>query len=496
MKQQMAKYEQYVTERDLELKEAHERLGLPSYRLGHALTWPLRRMKKLFVSSSNGRAKKRVLYICHNHPSVSPGGAEIYALELYEAVRQSDEFEPWLLARSGQPDSAQMRPGTRLSMVGDDPNQYLFFNDLSEFDFFYGTAVDQSIYTNNLREFLSACQPDIVHIQHTHLLGYDVLPLIKQLFPTTPIVYTLHEYLPICHQSGEMTRTTLGNENCLEASPRRCNECFPQIPPQQFALRKQSTQALFSLVDLFLAPSQFLLERYVDWGIPRDKIRFEEYGRRLSPGRARTAQENGRQRNRIGYFGQVTPFKGVDVLLKAMKILGEEGCDVHLWLHGANLEFQEEEFQNELSELLAATKQNVTMVGSYVNSNLPKLMEKIDWVVVPSIWWENSPLVIQEAFHNGRPVICSNVGAMAEKVRDGVDGLHFRVRDPQSLAQVIRRACETPQLWQKLHHGISDVYKIEDHVTTLTDIYRALIAKKLGDALILEKRSVDLEQAG
>ncbi len=224
----MAKYEQYVTERDLELKEAHERLGLPSYRLGHALTWPLRRMKKLFVSSSNGRAKKRVLYICHNHPSVSPGGAEIYALELYEAVRQSDEFEPWLLARSGQPDSAQMRPGTRLSMVGDDPNQYLFFNDLSEFDFFYGTAVDQSIYTNNLREFLSACQPDIVHIQHTHLLGYDVLPLIKQLFPTTPIVYTLHEYLPICHQSGQMTRTTLGNENCLEASPRRCNECFPK----------------------------------------------------------------------------------------------------------------------------------------------------------------------------------------------------------------------------------------------------------------------------
>ncbi len=496
MKQQMPKYEQYVTERDLELKEAHERVRLPSHRLGHALTWPLRRMKKLFVSSSNGRAKKRVLYICHNHPSVKPGGAEIYALELYEAVRQSDEFEPWLLARGGSPDSIQMPPGTCLRMIADDPNQYLFFTDLSGFDFFYGTSPEQSIYTKCLREFLSACQPDIVHIQHTHLIGYNVLRHIKDLLPTTPIVYTLHEYLPICLHCGQMTRTTLGNENCLEASPRRCNECFPQIPPQQFVLRKQSTQAHFSLVDLFLAPSQFLLERYVDWGIPREKIRFEDYGRRLSPGRARTFRENGRRRNRIGYFGQVTPFKGVDVLLKAMKILGEEGCDVHLWLHGANLEFQEQEFQNELRELLAATKQNVTMVGAYVNSNLPKLMEEIDWVVVPSIWWENSPLVIQEAFHNGRPVICSNIGAMAEKVRDGIDGLHFGVRDPLSLAQVIRCASESPKLWQTLRRGISDVYRIKDHVTTLTDIYRTLIAKKLSDALILEKTSVDLGQAG
>ena len=132
MKQQMAEHGQHATAGDLEVKETPERARLTGdsafYRFGRSMTWRLRRTKRLFVDLlSNGRAKKRVLYICHNHPSVKPGGAEIYALELYEAVRQSDEFEPWLLARSGQPDSAQMRPGTRLSMVGDDPNQYLFF---------------------------------------------------------------------------------------------------------------------------------------------------------------------------------------------------------------------------------------------------------------------------------------------------------------------------------------------------------------------------------
>jgi len=90
--------------------------------------------------------------------------------------------------------------------------------------------------------------------------------------------------------------------------------------------------------------------------------------------------------------------------------------------------------------LLEATRGRVNFVGEYRHEDLPALMEKVDWVVVPSIWWENSPLVIQEAFMYGRPVICSDIGGMAEKVRDGVDGLHFRAGDPESLAEAIGRA--------------------------------------------------------
>ena len=77
----------------------------------------------------------------------------------------------------------------------------------------------------------------------------------------------------------------------------------------------------------------------------------------------------------------------------------------------------------------------MTLAGKYDHDDLPRLMAEIDWVVVPSRWWENSPLVIQEAFLHGRPVICSDIGGMAEKVTDGVDGLHFRVGDPRSLAR-------------------------------------------------------------
>lgn len=426
------------------------------------------------------QAKKKLLYIVHNHPSVAPGGAEVYALELYEAMCQSDEFEPMLLAARRVPsNSSQLCRGHRLTMINDDPNQYLFLIDLSEFDWFYVTAKDKSIYTKYFHEFLSAFKPDIVHIQHTLFLGYDLLRLIKNLLPATPIVYTLHEFLAICHRNGQMVRT-VGNENCLEESPRRCHECFPDISPPDFFMRKRFIQSQLSLVDLFLAPSHFLLERFVDWGIPREKIKFEDYGRSLVPRFASRAKEEERPRNRFAFFGQFTEFKGVDVLLNAMKILAEddEPCNAHLWVHGANLEFQWHKFQDEIRELLDATQQDVTMVGRYFTSDLPDLMANIDWVVVPSIWWENSPLVIQEAFHNSRPVICSDIGGMAEKVKDGVDGLHFRAQDPLSLAAVIRRATKTEGLWNSLRQGISEVYRVEDHVESVANIYRALIAEK------------------
>jgi len=98
--------------------------------------------------------------------------------------------------------------------------------------------------------------------------------------------------------------------------------------------------------------------------------------------------------------------------------------------------------------------------------------------VVPSIWWENSPLVIQEAFLHGRPVICSDIGGMSEKVTDGVNGLHFRVGDPYSLADALRRAVGSPDLWKTLHNGIPEIYDIEDAVMNISEMYRGLLEER------------------
>ena len=101
-------------------------------------------------------------------------------------------------------------------------------------------------------------------------------------------------------------------------------------------------------------------------------------------------------------------------------------------------------------------------------------MADIDWVVVPSRWWENSPLVIQEAFMHKRPVVCSRIGGMAEKVTDGVDGIHFTKSNAGELADKIRIATSTPGEWERLRDGIGPVYSMDEHVASLRAIYEGL----------------------
>jgi glycosyltransferase involved in cell wall biosynthesis len=229
-------------------------------------------------------------------------------------------------------------------------------------------------------------------------------------------------------------------------------------------------------VDLFLCPSNFLLDRYAHWGIPREKLRFEDYGR-LHQERFEAPIES-RPRTRLGFFGQISRYKGVETLLDAMKILAHEAPDVQLYLHGANLDVLRPEDRVALVAALDQSGDNVTFSGPYGPGDAARLMSQIDWVVVPSRWWENSPLVIQEAFMHGRPVICSAIGGMAEKVRHGIDGLHFAVSDPAALAETIRTAVETPGLWERLCDQIPPVFSMDEHVSNLTGIYEHLIRSR------------------
>jgi glycosyltransferase involved in cell wall biosynthesis len=424
-------------------------------------------------------SKSKVLYVSHNHPTIRPGGAEAYAYELYRAIRDAGDFEPVFLARTGRPVSTTDRyhEGTLLTGVGSDPNQYFFYTDTQEYNWLFGSPRGKVALVRFLRDFLLAQQPNIVHFQHTLFFGYDAIREVRRTLGDVPIFYTLHEFLPICHRNGQFMRVS-SDKPCMEESPRRCHECFPEISPQTFFMRKRFIQSHMSLVDRFFAPSHFLRDRYIDWGIPPEKILFEDYGRLpVSPAPA----PDGRKRNRLAFFGQLSFFKGINILLKAMKRLQEDGVDVHLSVHGANLELQPQDFRDEFQTLLEETSGMVTFEGEFNHDDLPTLMADIDWVVVPSVWWENSPLVIQEAFQHRRPIICSDIGGMAEKVEDGVTGLHFSAGNPASLAKTITRAAAEPRLWNELQKRIRPVYAMDDHVGSLTRQYNELMDARSND---------------
>ncbi len=415
----------------------------------------------------------KVLFVLHNHPVVRPGGAEGYAMDVFHAMKQLGRVEPIVLARSERPPSqgTSFHDGAPITAIDGDPDQYFLYTNLSEWDWLFGRYPDKTALTRAYRDFLLAQRPDVVHFQHTVFIGYDIVRVTRNTLPDTPIVYTLHEYMPICHRGGQLVRT-IGNDLCREESPRRCHECFPEHSMQEFYMRKRFIQSHLSLVDHFLTPSAYARERYIEWGIPADRIEVMDHG--FKPAEVIADGGGDRERNRFGFFGQFTPYKGADVLLEAMAALGED-FDGHLSVYGANLEMQPYEFRQKLESLLAATGSSVTVGGAYDHSELPALMAAIDWVVIPSIWWETGPLVVNEAFMHGRPVICSDIGGMSERVTDGVNGLQFRRADHDSLAGTIRRAATTPGLWERLREGIPPVQPIELHAERITRMYLDLI---------------------
>jgi len=426
-------------------------------------------------------AKTRVLYVLHNHPAIFPGGTEMYALELFDALRGSDEIEPILVARADlrQAEESGLYTGARFKTVEGDPQQYFMFTEFEQFDPILGTSGEKALFTDEFADFLRAQRPDVVHFQHTHMIGYDIVTATRRALPHAPIIYSLHEYLPICLREGQMIRTERkGNELCTHASPRRCNECYPGVSPQDFFIREKFIKSHLANVDLFLSPSQFLRRRYIEWGIPADLIRFEELGRRRQPEFRPTEPEVERPRNQLAFFGQLTPFKGAETLLRAMKLLAQRRPEVHLHLFGAYVEYFAETYGRKFLELVEETRENVTYAGAYEHDELPRLMHDIDWVVLPSRWWENSPLVVQEAFMHGRPVICSGIGGLAEKVTNELNGLHFLVNDADNLASVIERAVTEPGLWERLRGGIPHVYGVEEHVASLTGLYGELLERK------------------
>src|ERR1043165_6018291 len=115
-------------------------------------------------------------------------------------MRETEQFEPILLAQWGLPNVGRQpaHQGTFFTMVNQDPNQYFFHTDEMAFDPFLLTIRYKVFYTIHFDRFLPTYQPDIVHFQHTLFLGFDLIRQVRTTLPDIPIVYTLHEYLPIC----------------------------------------------------------------------------------------------------------------------------------------------------------------------------------------------------------------------------------------------------------------------------------------------------------
>ncbi|OYV26831.1 MAG: hypothetical protein B7X08_00395, partial [Acidocella sp. 20-63-7] len=381
-------------------------------------------MKQTPASSSS---PLRVLIASHSHPEVSNGGAEIAAFRLFRELQARDDCQTWFLGCDRKLSSE--RAGVVLSQpYGED--QYIYCT--GGFDWFKFANLDVN-FPGEFERLLRELAPDIVHFHHYINFGVEVFQHLKRVLPNCKIVLTLHEYLAICHHYGQMI-TKNHRTLCYQSSPARCQDCFPEFGKSDFFLRKLYIERYFDLVDVFVSPSHFLADRFVAWGVAPEKMRvLENLTAPASPPAARKNTDG--TPLRIGFFGQPSPLKGIGVVFDAAKFLAKEHDNhVGIEIYG-DYRAQPPEFQTEFLENLKNTGPNITFNGPYDRERVDALMLSMDAVLVPSVWWENSPVVIQEALRNHRPVICSDIGGMAEKIRDGVDGFHFPAGNALALSR-------------------------------------------------------------
>jgi len=247
----------------------------------------------------------------------------------------------------------------------------------------------------------------------------------------------LHEYLAICHHNGQMIKPKTYNL-CHQSSPIECHQCSNEYSPEAFFLREQFLKSMLNLVDIFISPSHFLTQRYVDWGIKKSKMKVIENIIHFDDSWEYAPQNKSIESINFGFFGKISPYKGIDFLLSTLSQLPQELRNkCHFSIHGSDIELQSKAFQKQFKRLIKKNNDIVSFYGQYQQNDLTKLMQPIDWIIVPSIWWENSPLVIQEAFYYKKPMLCSNIGGVAEKVADKKNGIHFTVGNRTELINKI-----------------------------------------------------------
>ncbi len=182
------------------------------------------------------------------------------------------------------------------------------------------------------------------------------------------------------------------------------------------------------------------------------------------------------KRNVFAYFGNLSPYKGVMVAIEAARLLSEGGRRISRSPSMAVRLSSPTSSDDGFAKAVADNARSVTHRGPYRVDEMARLMHGADWVIMPSIWWENAPLVIQEALQQRRPVICSEYRRHGRSPsRDGVDGLHFRAGDASDLARVMALAMDTPGLWDKLAGQIGLVRTVAESAAEHATLYQSLV---------------------
>ena len=288
-------------------------------------------------------------------------------------------------------------------------------------------------------------KPDLVHIGHPMRLGAFIGAARDYKIP---YIITLTDFWLLCPK-GIM----LDNEDQLCGGPEGGNACHdlcPQFSDQLIRKRiGESRQLLYGATNV-ISPSRFLA------GMFMKEIKDLHVGV-INHGLDRGSLKNNNRRYRKGdklnfiYAGSLTRHKGVHVLIEAFTKLKANNITLKIFGSGPDGHV-------DLLKKKAGKDRRIQFCGVFSEEQVGDIFSGADAVVVPSLWFENYPLVLHEALACNAPVIASNVGGMAEKIQDGFNGFTFRMGDVSDLRRILNHLINNPELFNTLKGNLKNFF--------------------------------------
>lgn len=353
-------------------------------------------------------------------------------------------------------------------------------------------------------EVLDAFEPDVVHASHLlyHSVGYARVARERGV----PFFMTLFDFWLMCPRFGQ--RRFVDGSLCATIDLERCAQCMADFKFAATATERRVGGALATVkratgVDLaplakrmaggasaspsadgalldadpawvaalerrertvredlvphvagFVAPSRFLRGEFERWGLPAERLYFVRTGIDLAPfdGLLRDVHDGPR---RVRFIGTIVPHKAPHVLVEAFERLdASDRANLALHVHGPDAHARD--YGADLAARIRGLGGRYH--GALERAELAPTLARTDLLVVPSIWYENAPLVILEALASGTPVVVSDLGGMRELALES-GGAVFPPGDADALADVLRRASTDPAAFST---GRSQVRSIED----------------------------------
>ena len=303
-----------------------------------------------------------------------------------------------------------------------------------------------------VRQTLIEEKPDLIHTHNISGLSPSVWSAAASL--KIPIVHTLHDYSLLC------SKTTLlkNNGDICDLSCLGC--CFFRIFKKQFS----------KAVNAVISPSRFVLDMLVSNNFfPEAKKHVVFYGIELQKHEKRSLTN----KNDITflYIGQLEKHKGIEVLLKAFLKLSPKNLSLHIAGTGS--------MKEKIKE--AAEKDKRIKFHGFVEGDAKKkLFLSSNILIVPSIWYENSPKVIYEAYSFGLPVLGSRIGGIPELIDHEKTGFLFESCSSNDLQSTMANLIEDPGLFEVLIQNCykkAEIFSLENQVNDHLEIFNDLIKK-------------------